>query len=208
MNFLKFKEAMAPLVAFSVNQVFTVFPDFEHSNLSRWLIKGYLVRLRRGWLTFPEFGKNIDFLRLMANKIYKPSYLSLQYALAFYGLIPEAVVQFTSVTALKTATFSNDFGHFSYQKVKNSLMFGYKPYIISHPLAGGQAFMLATPEKAILDFLYLNPYYNSKAELAELRFDEGFMVDALDKERLGEFLERFKNLALNKRVKELLKIYD
>jgi hypothetical protein len=50
----------------------------------------------------------------------------LHTALAFYGIIPEAVVQVTSVTSLKTASFRNEFGEYSYKNVKENLMFGYE----------------------------------------------------------------------------------
>ena len=154
-----------------------------------------------------EFQKDIDFVRLAANRIYRPSYISLQYALSFYGMIPESVVQFTSVTTLKTANFENLWGQFSYQNVKESLMFGYEPHVVSHPLANGQAFMMATPEKALLDFLYLNPYYNTHDELEELRLDEDFMTESLNRERLLDFLQKFKSKILDKRINNLLEIY-
>ena len=207
MNFLKFKSTFLPLVCFSTNQIVSVFPDFNSMNLTRWVKQGDVVRLRRGWFSFPEFQKDIDFVRLAANRIYRPSYISLQYALSFYGMIPESVVQFTSVTTLKTANFENLWGQFSYQNVKESLMFGYEPHVVSHPLANGQAFMMATPEKALLDFLYLNPYYNKHDELEELRLDEDFMTESLNRERLLDFLQKFKSKILDKRINNLLEIY-
>ena len=208
MNFLQFKNTFFSLVCFSANQILTVFPHFDHTNLTRWIKQGYVIRLRRGWLSFPEYSNDTDFLRLTANKIYKPSYLSLQYVMAFYGMIPETVVQFTSVSSLKTATFENDFGQFSYQNIKPSLMFGYNPRVIEHPLANKQAFLMATPEKALLDYLYLNPFYNSTEELESLRLDEDFIVENLNRELIKEYLQKFQCSALEKRINNLLRIYD
>ena len=207
MNFLQFKETFSPLVCFTTNQVLAEYPDFSQMNLTRWLRQGYIVRLRRGRFSFPEFGKNPDFVRLAANKIYKPSYISLQYALAFYGMIPETVVQLTCVTSLKTASFENGWGQFVYQNLKPSLFFGYAPYPIEHPSANGQYFLMATPEKALLDFLYLNPFYKTQEDFESLRLDEDFMTDSLDHERLGCYLEKFESKALNRRVKDLLRLY-
>lgn len=208
MFFLQFKESLSPLVCFTTNQVFAKFPEFNQMNLTRWLKLGYIVRLRRGWFTFPEFQSNLDFVRLAANKIYKPSYISLQYALAFYGMIPETVVQLTSVSALKTASFENEWGQFVYQNLKPSLVFGYEPYPIEHPSANGQAFLMATPEKALLDFLYLNPFYKTQDDFETLRLDEDFMTDSLDRERLDTYLNNFASKTLDKRIKELLRLYD
>ena len=86
-----------------------------------------------------------------ANRMYRPSYVSLHTALAFYEMIPEAVVQTTNVTTLKTADFQNDLGEFSYKSVREDLMFGYD----IKPIADGRTVQLATPEKALLDLLYL-----------------------------------------------------
>lgn len=208
MNFLQFKEAFFPLVCFTTNQVLAKYTDFSQMNLTHWLKQGYIVRLRRGWFSFPEFGKNPDFVRLAANKIYKPSYISLQYAFAFYGMIPETVVQLTCVASLKTTTFENGWGQFVYQNLKPSLFFGYAPYPIEHPSANGQYFLMATPEKALLDFLYLNSFYKTQDDFEALRLDEDFMTDSLDRDRMDAYLRKFANKALDKRVASLLRLYD
>jgi predicted transcriptional regulator of viral defense system len=135
--------------------------------------------------------------------MYKPSYVSLHSALAFYGIIPEAVVQITSVSSLKTAFFSNPFGEFSYKNLKKELMFGYD----LKPMDKRRSLLFATPEKAILDLLYLYHFYNNEQEISELRFDEDFMQEDLNVERLNEFTERFNSKALRKRVDLLLKVY-
>lgn len=66
----------------------------------------------------------------------------------------------------------------------------------------------ATSEKAILDLLYLYPQYNSEQEIIELRFDEEFMQEDLNVERLNEYTEKFQSKALRNRVDLLLKIHD
>ena len=83
-------------------------------------------------------------------------------------------------------------------------MFGneQKTFLNKHSL------IFATPEKAILDLLYLYPQYNNEQEITELRFDEEFMQEDLNVERLNEFTEKFQSKILRKRVNLLLKIYD
>ena len=68
--------------------------------------------------------------------------------------------------------------------------------------------LFASPEKAILDLLYLYPFYNNIAELKELRFDEDYMENDLNVYQLNQYLQQFNNKELEKRVKLLLKIYD
>jgi len=203
MNFIEFKSKMQELVCFNLNQIYAFQPDFDRNNLVRWKKKGYLIALRNGCYTFADFLGKPDYPYLFANKIYQPSYISLHAALAFYGIIPEAVVQITSVSSLKTAFFSNPFGEFSYKNLKSELMFGYDLKAMDKR----RNFLFATPEKSILDLLYLYPFYNNEQEISELRFDEAFMQEDLNVERLNEFTEKFKSKALRKRVDLLLKIY-
>lgn len=204
MNFIEFKTQMADLLCFNLHQIYAFQPDFDRHNLVRWKKKGYLVALRNGFYTFPDFLGKPDYAYFFANKMYHPSYVSLHTALAFYGIIPEAVVQITSVSSLKTAYFQNPFGEFSYKKVKSSLMFGYD----LKPMDKRRNLLIATPEKAILDLLYLYPFYDNKQEITELRFDEDFMQDDLNVARLNEFTDKFGSKALRKKIDLLLKIYD
>ena len=208
MNFLILNDALAPLICSNINQVKSYFPNIDKTNLTRWVNQNQLIRLRQGWYSFPEYQKDIDFRRLAANKIYMPSYISLQYAMSFYEMIPETVIQITSVSSLKTAHFENKWGLFHYQKVKPSLMFGYEPIIIKTSLANDQVYFMATPEKALLDFLYLNPYYKTKEDFEGLRLDEDFINEELDRERLNDFTQKMQSKSLEKRVKILLDAYD
>jgi predicted transcriptional regulator of viral defense system len=136
--------------------------------------------------------------------MYAPSYISLHSALAFYGIIPEAIVRTTAVSSLKKTSFDNAFGYFTYQQILPKLMFGVerKPFLSKHSVS------FATPEKAILDLLYLYPQYNNEQELIELRFDEVFMQEDLNIKRLNEFTDKFQSKVLRNRVNLLLKVYD
>jgi len=204
MNYLDFKENMFEISCFNVNQIYVKYPNFDRNNLTRWVKKGRLVRLRRGYYSFPEFKKHTGFSYFIANRIYQPSYISLYTALAFYGLIPEAVVQITSVTSLKTATFVNEFGEFSYKTVKNDLMFGYDLKTESNDIT----IKFAKPEKALLDLLYLYPFYDNIEAMIDLRLDADVLHNELDLKLMNRFSIRYKNKAFEKRVKILQKAYD
>ena len=188
---------------FHINQVLLWEKDFDRNNLTRWCRKGRLVKLRNQYYAFPECLSLPDFVRYVANRIYSPSYISLHSALSFYGMIPEEVVQVTSVTTLKTARFQNDFGTFHYQNVKTPLYFGYE---IKTP-PSGRGLLVATPEKALLDLLYLNPYYKTVQDMEELRLDEDFMQNDFNRERFSDYLTRIGSKALEQRVRRLLKVY-
>ena len=204
MTFLEFKNQLFDLACFNIYQVYAWQPDFDRNNLTRWVKKGYLVHLRQGYFAFSEYKSRQDYSLYFANRIYRPSYISLHTALAFYGMIPEAVVQVTSVTSLKTISFSNDFGEYSYKNLKENLMFGYE----LKPVADNRTMQFATPEKALLDLLYLYPFYDNEQELEELRLDEDYLHDDLDKDLLVNYCDKFQNKALARRVKLLFKTYD
>ncbi len=204
MNFLEFKERMFDLACFNIYQVFAWKPDFDRNNITRWVKKGYLVRLRQSYYAFPEYKSKPDYSLYFANRIYKPSYISLHTALSFYGMIPEAVVQITSIASLKTAYITNDFGEYSYNTVKENLMFGYD----LKPMVDNRIIQFATPEKALLDLLYLYPFYDDEQEMEELRLDEDYLHNDLNLEVLMEYAEKFQSKALNQRVKLLFKTYD
>lgn len=194
---------MFDLGCFNIHQVYAWKPGFDRNNFVHWVNKGLLIRLRQGYYTFPEYKGKPDFALYFANRIYRPSYVSLHTALAFYGMIPEAVIQITSVTSLKTVSFTNDFGEYGYKSVKEELMFGYD----LKPIADGRTFQLAKPEKALLDLLYLYPFYNTGQELEDLRLDEDFLQDDLDRKLLEEYTVKFENKALEKRVQLLINTY-
>jgi hypothetical protein len=116
----------------------------------------------------------------------------LRTALAFHGIIPEAAKEITSVSSLKTIRFENKLGAFSYKKIKPDLMFGYNAMENN-----GLAFYMASPEKAILDLLYLEPSYNLK-EIKNLR---------LNWKKLTTFARKFKKQVILKKVDLLKKKY-
>ncbi|MDR0724938.1 MAG: hypothetical protein LBF59_02880 [Prevotellaceae bacterium] len=203
MKYLEFRKQFIDLGCFSAHQVYAVEPAFDRNNLTRWQKQQLIVKLRQGFYAFRECIVKPNFAMYLSNFIYKPSYISLHSALAFYGMIPEAVTQIIAVSSLKTAEFENDFALFIYKKIKPELMFGYlqKPF-------GERVIRLATPEKALLDLLYLYPFYNTEEEIENLRLDDDFIRDELNVTTLINNAERFNNKALIQRVKLLKKIYN
>ncbi len=194
---------MYPMGCFNINQVLLWDKHFDRNNLTRWCRRGLLVKLRNQNYAFPEYRQVPDFSRYVANRIYAPSYISLHSALSFYGMIPEEVVQLTSVTTLKTARFNNAFGIFHYQNVKPTLYFGYEIKL----MRDRRGVMFATPEKALLDLLYLNTYYKTEQDMEGLRLDEDFMQNEFNCQRMSSYIEKAGSKTLGKRVKLLLKVY-
>lgn len=203
MNFQEFRKDLFDSICFTSNQVNAWHPGFDKNNLGRWVKKGYLVKLRNGYYSFPEYLGKSEYAFFMANRMYKPSYISTHTALVFYGMIPESVVQITSVTTLKTAAFDNAFGNYSYRTVNPSFYFGYD----IKPFGDDRSLLMASPEKALIDLLYLNPFYTEISDFLDLRLDEDFVANRLDIEKLRDYAIRFRNSALQQRIETLLKTY-
>lgn len=204
MNYQDFREAFFNQISFTNNQVEAWHPGFDKNNMGRWVKKGYIIKLRNGYYTFKEYMDTQNINLYLANRIYRPSYVSLHTALAFHGLIPESISQTTCVSTLKTARFSNNFGTFSYKNVKPQLFFAYEQL----PYLENKSILIAPPGKALIDLLYLYPFYNSKAELINLRLDEDIMDETVNANQILSYLDIIKNKALEKRVKLLLNIYN
>ncbi|MDR0973151.1 MAG: hypothetical protein LBM61_04110 [Prevotellaceae bacterium] len=204
MNYLQFRKQFYELGCVQVHQVYAWDERFDKSNLTRWVQKGLLLKLRNGYYSFPEYLQEPNFTFIVSNQIYHPSYVSLHTALAFYGMIPEAIVRTTAVSNLKKTSYENAFGTFTYQQIADSLMFGYDLKVFGN----NRTVRFATPEKALLDLLYLYPFYSTTPELEELRLDEDFMHDDFDVERFCEYATRFQSKAFDKRVKLLIKTYE
>ena len=204
MTYIQFYNEWHRLACFSVSQVRAIYPDFHRGNFVQWQRAGYIVPLRQGWYAFADYIQQPDYARFIAGKICAPSYISLHTALSFYGIIPEAVVEITSVTTQKTCRYENAFGQFSYQTIRPRLFWDFEP----KTMRDGKQYMMATPEKAIIDLLYLYPQYSTPDDMRELRFDEDWLREELNKERLMEYAERIGSNALTRRVKLLMKVYD
>jgi len=213
MNFIEFRNKMEPFGVFSITDIEKMFPGFTWLNLINWQKKGYILKIKKRWycLNYNDISKDISWLA--ANLIYQPSYISLQTALSFYGLIPEAIYTITSVSAKKTNHFETPIGTFSYNKIK-SQFFGFGQTLIPGPSPNlytegkyKRMELIAEPEKAILDFFYLNSNYNTHEDMEYLRFDHSVLNDLVDRKKLFRYLERYNNKALNNRIDKLLSTY-
>lgn len=107
---------------------------------------------------------------LLAESIYGPSYLSFEFALAFYGMIPEAVYAFTSATfeKKKKKKYDTPFGVYTYRDVPGEVF----PYDVLMKKEEGYYYKIALPEKALCDKLYTLPPVRNKREMMELLFQD------------------------------------
>ncbi|MEI6553839.1 MAG: hypothetical protein WCO09_04675, partial [bacterium] len=168
---------------FSIKDIEKVDSSFHKQRLSEWQSKGYIKKLRQGFYMFSDFEIDEPVLLALANKIYEPSYVSLEMALSTYGLIPEAVYSITSATSQITKTIKTPVGSFIYKHIQPELMFGYE--LKEH---NGYRYQIAEIEKAVLDYLYINPKLEDEEFFKGIRFNVQQFKEKVDLEKFNKYL--------------------
>ncbi|MBL4653400.1 MAG: hypothetical protein JKY53_11160 [Flavobacteriales bacterium] len=202
MNYIEFEKSLKIFPIFSVKDIQKRFPNFDSRRLVEWQKKGYIVKMKRGYYCFDGQKKREHFLYYAANRMYAPSYISLESALAHYNLIPEGVFLTISVTTKNTASYDTFSGNFEYRHLKPTLFFGYKllkekEYTIR----------MAEPEKVILDYFYLNKL-NSEDDVEAMRFNEVLVAELVDLDKLKRYQSVFNSKILDKRIRMFLNVTD
>lgn len=152
-----------------------VRPADVRRQLSRWVQGGRILQLRRGLYALASpYRKTRPHPFLVANRLVRGSYVSLQSALAYHGLIPEHVPVTTSVTTGRPQRRESPLGSFVYHHVRRDRLSGYR----LEKLGDGQEALVATPEKALADLVSLVPGADSRAYLEELRLQRLERIDA------------------------------
>lgn len=169
------------------------------NQLYRWQKKGLIIKLKRGVYLLNKNDRKINPSReFISNQLYSPSYISSQYALNLYGLIPERVADVTSITTKKTMSFKNGLGNFIYQHIKPQAFRGFKTATDD----AGFSFFIAEREKAIVDLLYLNlrefPPETTSLFRDYFRFQN---TEKLSTRKIIEFAKLFSNNKLMRLVK-------
>lgn len=196
--YFDFQRTFANFPIISIQEIAKSFLHFDKKALVNWQNKGYIQRIRNGYYVFSTTVKSEEFLFFTANKIYSPSYISFESALAYYGIIPEGVFLQTSATTLKTNYFKTSMGDFSYKKIKNSLFFGY------HLVQKNElTYKIATKEKAILDTLYLSENISTLEDFEALRWNKE-ILKTLNFKQIQEYLTIIQSKALEKRIQLLI----
>ncbi|MFN3762591.1 MAG: hypothetical protein ACK4WK_05235 [Anaerolineae bacterium] len=176
-----------------------VDPSDVRRQLSRWVRDGKVYLLRRGlYAPAPPFQKVRPHPFVIANRMVRGSYVSCQSALAYYGLIPESVPVTVSVTLGRPARWETALGVFEFHRIQPALWRGYRRLDL-----GGQWAFVATPEKALLDLIYLHPGADSPACLQELRLQN---LDRLNVEELRRLAEAIAIPKLKRAVTRLLRM--
>lgn len=151
--------------------------------LSSNLKSGLFLKLRNNYYLLKDSSPSLYFI---ANKLYQPSYISLEKALSHYGIIPEVVYTITSITTKPTREFETPRGVFSYQRIKKAAFTGYSACRL-----GGTIVFMAEPEKALADYLYF-------VDLKKASLNDRLNLKPINKKKLVQCAKLFERSSLLK----------
>lgn len=178
---------------------------FPHTNkktmqnqLADWVKKGYIVRLRQNLYELADKGATDKVIPdiYIANKLYAPSYISLETALSIYNIIPEVAFGVTSITTKPTRVFKNNYGQFGYFSCQPK---AYTGYVIRE--YAGYKVLMAEPEKAVVDFIYFRLKAAKSSDFAGERMNKNLLAE-LNWRKLAKY-GRLYNKKVRKQLQEL-----
>ncbi|PKP37028.1 MAG: hypothetical protein CVT97_07220 [Bacteroidetes bacterium HGW-Bacteroidetes-14] len=183
------------------------FPQNKIANLER---EGKIVRLKRGqYIVSDKISRELISPELIANHIYGPSYVSMESALRFYGLIPEQVFSVRSMTTNRSRRFTNSIGIFEYITVNERY---YSVGIKQQIVEDRYTFLIASPEKALCDMITATPRLKLQSVKAmqiyleeDLRFDIT-RLEEFNKEVIAECIQTGKKADILRLLLKLVKL--
>jgi len=196
MRYIELRQALKNFTVFSLADIKSLDSGFYRRRLNEWQDKGYIRKIIKGYYIFSDLELNEKRLFEIANRIYNPSYVSFETALSYYGLIPESVYGITSASTRRTSKFDTAMAAFSYRTVRPCLFFGYN--IVKYE---NRQFKIASAEKALLDYFYINPNLKTAEDFTSLRISRDALSGKVKKSTFNAYLRRFGKKSLAKRMK-------
>ncbi len=202
MKFLEFQKKLANHPLFSIHDLKIIFRHENintiHKQIMLWNKQAKIFKIKNGlYVLSSDYSKKNISPEIISTKLYSPSYISLEYALSYYGIIPDAVFEITAITTKTTRYFETKYGLFSYRKIKKSCFFGFETQ-----RKNDFSYYFASIAKAMLDFLYLN---SKKLKIdyqtwQDLRFQN---LEKINFNLLKKFAFKFNQKKLNLLINNL-----
>lgn len=174
-----------------------------NKSITRWIKSGDLVKLKNGLYISKEnvdsYSSTEGFTELIANKLRTPSYVSLEYVLAKYGILTEAIYAVTSLTLKTGRKYSNPTGEYIYRNIRKELFTGYTAMRFLN-----YTYYIATKEKALFDYIYFS-IDTLPEDLENINLVEELRLNmkSFKKKELVE-LQRYAKISKNKKVVKII----
>lgn len=182
------KAGMAIFTPQEFSRLFAYSPTQTKYFLETYTRRGLFLRLKQGLY---GLRRHLPPEEEIANRLYRPSYLSFEYALAKHAILPEMVYTITSVTTKPTRTFAVGEKTFAYLKIKRAAYAGYTPVKV-----GGRTVLLAEPEKALVDYLYF-------VALGKKSLSDRLNISPLNKQKIREYAAAYAHPRLDSLITTL-----
>lgn len=169
-------------------ELFEVSESASQKFIHQYTKKGLFIKLRNGLYTLKN--ENISVFQV-ANKIYSPSYISLESALSYYNILPETTYGITSVTAKPNREFIALNLSFTYSRIKKSC---FRDYYLQ--TENDHSFLIAEPEKALVDYLYL-------VSLNKKTLNQRLDISGLDKAKIKNQSDSFHSSKLENLISDI-----
>ncbi|MBA7637333.1 hypothetical protein ES703_44976 [subsurface metagenome] len=189
---------------FDYQTLMVALEEYAHprDKITDLIRKNHIIRIKKGLYIFGDDYRRYPFSReLLANLIYGPSYISLEYALHYHGLTPERVEALTSITTGRSRSFLTPVGLFKYYMIP---LQAFQTGMMRVEQRNGQSFLIAEPDKALADKIVSDRGIEIKTQktmyrylVHDLRIDSG-ILSGMNPERLAEFAMRYRSQKLRK----------
>ncbi len=207
MKFEKILQEFSGNPFFELRELRSLAPESDSqlmNQLSQWVKQEKLVRLRKGkYLLSSTYRKFTPSTYYISNYLYRPSYVSLATALQFYDLIPEAVAPVQAITTRHGREWTNELGRFVYRKIKQERFWGYREEVLGK-IPTQNRFLVARPEKAILDLMYIQNGEWTRERMTEMRFQS---LESLNFDRFQDYSKRFNSPKIKRAARRFVELY-
>lgn len=197
MKYLDFRQFFKDFTVIAYQDIKNVFGKVNHTQLIGWQKKGLLAKVKRGMFILPDEKHD---LHIIANEL-NYSYISLEYALSYYQIIPDIARVITSISKDRNEKIQNSMGFFYYRKIIGKLFTGYTLIKSAH---GSRMFRMATPEKALFDLIYFRPDLKKSKDFESLRLSlpHDFKIKEIEK-----YANAVKAPQIKNRINKLIKYF-
>jgi len=196
MRYLDFLAKFKEKQVISIQDIKNTFGKVNYAQLFGWQKKGLLKKVKRGNFVLAD---NLVDAHILANEL-NYSYISLEYALSYYQMIPDIAQVITSVSKDRNEKIQNIFGNFNYRKITGELFAGF--VLLESPILKKRFFRIATLEKAIFDLVYFRTDLRNENDFKSLRLHLPEKFNIKKVERFASFVAADQ---IKKRLDNLIK---
>ncbi len=198
MRLLDFKQKFSKFNVIKYQDIKNHYLEINQPQLSLWKKKGHIKSVRKGMYVLSDI--DVDIL-LLANEM-NDSYISMEFALSYYQIIPEITPSITCISNNRSESVVNEFGNFYYHKVTPKLFLGF--VLLESSKKEKRFIRIAEKEKALFDLIYFRDDLKNEKDFHSLRLN----IEKIDLKKMKKYIELVNAPQIKKRLNNFLKYLD